>query len=196
MSIITLCSQPSPPQQEDHVQRNAVRACCISGCSSHDSDYKQQRNNSDFLPLTATAALHPPQSSSWCLGGNSNPQKSSAPSSGVHAFPFQQTTTTMTVRTSPTRPVAPRPPTSSTSSTTFPFLAFIVRSVALLWVWATDEATTLWPRPRLRLRSRTFDKMTMGQKKGGCRCRVCMLRTQALSQPLHNVKVPMVEEGK
>lgn len=73
--------------------------------------------------------------------------------------------------------------------TPFPFLALIVGSLALLWMWAKDEAMIL--RPRLRLRSGALDKTAMapmGRGKGGCRCRVCMLRMQACSQPLHNVK--------
>jgi hypothetical protein len=71
--------------------------------------------------------------------------------------------------------------------TAFPFLALIVGSLALLWVWAIDEVMILRPRLRLRLRSGTLEKTAMGREKGGCRCRVCTLRMQARGQPLHDV---------
>ena len=75
------------------------------------------------------------------------------------------------------------------STTPFPFLALIVGSLALLWVWAIDEAMILRPRLRLRLRlgSGTLDETAMGREKGGCRCRVCTLRMQARGQPLHDI---------
>jgi hypothetical protein len=77
--------------------------------------------------------------------------------------------------------------TTPTPNTHFPFLALIVGSLALLWVWAIDEAMILRPRLRLRLRSRALDETAMGREKGGCRCRVCTLRIQARGQPLHDV---------
>lgn len=75
------------------------------------------------------------------------------------------------------------------ATTAFPFLAFIVGSLALLWVCAIDEAMILRPRLRLRLRfgSGPLDETAMGREKGGCRCRVCTLRMQARGQPLHDV---------
>jgi hypothetical protein len=78
-----------------------------------------------------------------------------------------------------------------TPTTPFPFLALIVGSLALLWVWAIDEAMILrprlWLRFQLRLRSGVLDETVMGREKGGCRCRVCTLRIQARGQPLHDV---------
>lgn len=149
-----------------------TQPCSISSCSGHDSgnaDHKQQRNNSDLLPLPATAALCPLQTQSRCLDGNANPQNTSAPSSGRLQSPFDASG-----GSTPT----PAP------TNFFPFLALIVGSLALLWVWAIDEAMIL----RLRIRSETPDEIAMRQEKGGCRCRVCTLRMQARGQPLHDVK--------
>lgn len=158
-----------------------MHACSISRCNSHDSgnaDYKQQRNNSDLLPLPATAALRPPQRQSRYLDGNSNPN-SSARSSGCMDPPFNDDDDSAHV------PDAGGGGGSTpTPTTAFPFLALIVGSLALLWVWAIDEAMILRPRLRLRLRSGT----AMEREKGGCRCRVCTLRIQARGQPLHDVK--------
>jgi len=159
----------------------------VSRCSSHDSgnaDYKQRRNNSDFLPLPATAALRPPQSQSRYLDGNINPQNSSAPSSGCMHSSFNNNDDD-----SAHVPDAAGGDSTPTPTTPFPFLALIVGSLALLWVWAIDEAMILRPRLRLRLRLRsgTLDKTAMGREKGGCRCRVCTLRMQARGQPLHDV---------
>ena len=82
-------------------------------------------------------------------------------------------------------------PTHTPTTTAFPFLAFLVGSLALFWVWAIDEAMILRPRLRLRLRLRLgsgpLDETAMGREKGGCRCRVCTLRMQARGQPLHDV---------
>ena len=160
-------------------------ACSTSICSSHysgNADYRQQRNNSNLLPLPATAALRPPQNQSRCLDGNCTPQNSSAPSSGCIHSPFNNDDDSAHV---------PDAGGGSTPTPTnpFPFLALIVGSLALLWVWAIEETVILWPR--LRLRSGTLDEMAMGREKGGCRCRVCTLRMQAHGQPLHDVKDDM-----
>jgi len=159
----------------------------VSRCSSHDSgnaDYKQQRNNSDLLPLPVTAALRPPQSQGRYLDGNRNPQNSSSPSSGHMHPPFYNDDDSANV---PDAGGGSTP--TPTPTTPFPFLALFVGSLALLWVWATDEAMILRPRLwlRFRLRSGALDETVMGREKGGCRCRVCTLRIQARGQPLHDV---------
>lgn len=156
----------------------------VSRCSSRDSgnaDYKQQRNNSDLLPVPATAALRPPQSQSRYLNGNSNPQNNSAPSSGCMHSPFDNDDD------SAHDPDAGDGSSTPAPTTPFPFLALIAGSLALLWMWAIDEAMILRPRPWLRLRSGALDETVMGREKGGCRCRVCTLRIQAHGQPLHDV---------
>lgn len=166
-----------------------MRACSISRCNSHDSgnaDYKQQRNNSDLLPLPATAALRPPQSQNLYLDNiNINdPQKSSAPSSGCMHSPFNNDDGTAQVPNAGGRSTHTHIHTHN-PTTPFPFLVLIVGSLALLWVWTIEEAMIL--RPWLWLRSGTIDEAAMGREKGGCRCRVCTLRMQARGQPLHDV---------
>jgi hypothetical protein len=138
----------------------------------------QTTSSSAITPISSPSPPPPPplsarQGQGRYVDGNSNPQKSSAPSSGCMHSPFN----------------IHDAGGGSTPTTPFPFLALIIGSLALLWMWAKDEAMIL--RPRLRLRSGALDKTAMapmGRGKGGCRCRVCMLRTQACSQPLHDVK--------
>jgi hypothetical protein len=149
----------------------------ISRCSSRDSrnadtDYKQQRNNSDLLPLPATAAFRPPQNQSLYLDGNS-----SRPASRCLYPPLNNNADDS----------APVSDAGGDTTPTGPllFLGLIVGLLAMLWVWALDEAMIL--RPRLRLRSGMPDEAAMGREKGGCRCRVCTLRMQARGQPLHEV---------
>ncbi len=158
------------------------RACSISRCCSHDSvntDYKQQRNNSDLPPLPATAALRPAQSQqSLYLEGNRNPQNTSTPASECMQPPFNSDDDSVPVSDASGGP---------TPTTPFPFLALIVGSLALLWVCAIDDAMVIRPRFRLRSGHGTHDGAAMGREKGGCRCRVCTLRMQARGQPLHDV---------
>lgn len=163
-----------------------MRACSIVRCSSHDSgntDYKQQRNNSDLLPLPATAALRPPPSQNLYLDGNNDPQKSSAPSSGCMHSPFNNDDDSAQVPNAGGGSTHTH--THTPTTTPFQFLVLIVGSLALLWVWTIEEAMIL--RPWLWLRSGTLDGAAMGREKGRCRCRVCTLRKQARGQPLHDV---------
>jgi len=59
---------------------------------------------------------------------------------------------------------------------------------ALLWAWVLDVT------PRLaRFRRGTLERVG---RKGRCRCRVCVLRTQAQGQPLHSTTSTTWDENR
>ena len=69
-----------------------------------------------------------------------------------------------------------------------PAPALAVGLLALLWVWVLDgEVLPLWVRRWARGRAAA---------KGVCRCRVCTLRMQARSRPLHDVSTRGMHANK
>lgn len=171
-----------PSSSSSSTDKASCLCVLISKCGSSDSgnaDCRQQRNNTDpLLPPAASAALRPPNNESvYALDGrNSNPQNSTPASRP----PF----------TNDDAPVSDAADRSPTTSIPFPLL-FIVGLLALFWAWVIDGTVML--QPRLRLRRGTFGKAAVtGREKGGCRCRVCILRIQANGQPLHDVRENVV----
>ena len=174
---------PSSSSSSSSPTDKALCMCFISKCGSSDSgnaDCRQQRNNTDpLLPPAASAALRPRNNESvYALGGRNSKPQNSTPASGP---PFNNDD-------APVSNVADRSPTTSIPC---PLLT-IVGLLALFWVWVID-GTVMVLQPRLRLRRGTFGRAAVtGREKGGCRCRVCILRVQANGRPLHNVRENVV----